>query len=249
MAIQSSSSDIEVIGGIPLFTGIATMSVVAINPTLGELSSIGVNMKSEPSYIDVPIGDNIYNKLIFWLHNDTHEFTTKLEILCKPEHKISKSGKFLYTNGKGQITYADQDPSEIYDWYSSDGVRKALVGEDTLLNFVRAWANTPSNGECSFDTIDKIMKGDVKELTQLMSILKDNKLRVLLGVKDGKYQQVYAKYFGRLKSKNDNGFIKSLNDEYSQFKAEYNSDLQLQNYSPEVVVPSETAPAETSADW
>ena len=47
MAIQSNSSEVQVTGGgIPLFTGIAPVSVIAVNPNLGELHSLGINMKT-----------------------------------------------------------------------------------------------------------------------------------------------------------------------------------------------------------
>ena len=71
MAIQSNSSDVQVAGGgIPLFTGIAPVRVIAVNPTLGELASVGVNLKNEPTY-DIDMGDKT-GKLCFWIHNDQH---------------------------------------------------------------------------------------------------------------------------------------------------------------------------------
>ena len=63
MAIQSNSSEIEVSGGIPLYTGIASVSVVAVNPTLAELLKLGVKLKTEPVYTDVQIGENTYKML------------------------------------------------------------------------------------------------------------------------------------------------------------------------------------------
>jgi len=126
-------------------------------------------------------------------------------------------------------------------------------GEEALISFVKAWANIPSEGECSFETIDDIVKGDVKELKTLVSALKDNKLRVMLGVKDDKYQQVYTRCFGRLKPKRDDIFVRALNDEYGSFNAVYNSDLKLQKYDPEVIMPDKETeaivPATADNDW
>lgn len=247
MAIQSNSSDVQVAGGgIPLFTGIAPMRVVAVNPNLGELASIGVNMKTEPVYT-VDMGDKT-GKLAFWLHNDEHNFTTRLEILIGDKHrKESATGKFQITNNYGQVTWA-KDPSSAPDWFKSEGVRRTYPGEEVLIDFVKAWANIPNDGECAFDTIDDIFSGKVEELKKLVTSLSDNKLRVLLGVKDDKYQQVYNKCFGRLKPKRDDIFVRRLNDEYGTFNAEYNSDLQLQRYTPNVVAPNEEEPAAVEAD-
>ena len=254
MAIQSKSSD-EVVtgGGIPLFTGIAPVSVIAVNPNLGELHSLGINMKTEPNYAGIQLGESIKNKLVFWVKNEEHNFSTRVELLVGAEHRpASKTGKFQITNKFGQVTWAEK-PDTAPDWFKQDGVRRTYPGEEALIAFVKAWANIPGEGECSFDTINDIVKGDVKELKSLVTALKDNKLRVMLGVKDGKYQQVYTRCFGRLKPKRDDIFVRSLNDEYGSFNAEYNNDLQLQKYSPEVVTATkETETAEPVAadnDW
>jgi len=243
MAIQSNSSDKEVTGGgIPLFTGIAPVSVSAVNPNLQELNALGVQMKTEPNYTGIQLGDNVKNKIVFWIKNDEYNFNTKVEILVGNEHRAaSKTGKFQITNNLGQVTWAEK-PETAPDWFKTEGIRRTYPGEETLINFVKAWANIPSDGECFFETIDDIVKGDVGELTKLVSTLKENKLRVMLGVKDGKYQQVYTRCFGRLKPKRDDVFVRSLNDEYGTFNAEYNSDLLLQKYSPQVVTPTEAEP-------
>lgn len=246
MAIQSNSSDVQVAGGgVPLFTGIAPVRVVAVNPNLGELASIGVNMRTEPNY-EVSMGDKT-GKVCFWVRNDEHNFNTRLEILVGSQHRAeSSTGKFQITNKYGQVTWATK-PDSAPDWFKSEGVRRMYPGEEILINFTKAWANIPNDGECSFDTIDDIVKGNVTELKSLVTALKDNKLRVMLGVKDGKYQQVYNRHFGRLKPQRDQLFVKALNDEYGTFNAEYNSDLKLQAYSPELVTPTETTEAPTES--
>ena len=253
MAIQSNSSDKEVSGGgIPLFTGIAPVSVIAVNPNLAELNSLGIQMKTEPNYTGIQLGDNVKNKIVFWIKNDEHDFSTKVEILIGDEVRpASKTGKFQITNNLGQVTWATK-PESAPDWFKTDGIRRTYPGEETLINLVKAWANIPSDGECYFETIDEIVKGNVKELKDLSASLVDNKLRVMLGVKDGKYQQTYNRYFGRLKPKRDDVFVRSLNDEYGTFNAEYNADLLLQSYSPEVVTPTAEvvgAAAPVTNDW
>mgnify|MGYP001158451468 CR=1 FL=1 len=251
MAIQSNSSEVQVAGGgIPLFTGIAPVSVIAVNPNLGELHSLGINMKTEPNYTGIQLGENIKNKVCFWLRNEEHNFNTKLEMLFGAEHRPqSKTGKFQMTNNYGQITWA-ANPDSAPDWFKTEGVRRTYPGEETLINFVKCWANIPNDGECSFDTIDDIVKGNVTELKSLVTALKDNKLRVMLGVKDGKYQQVYNRCFGRLKPKRDDVFVRALNDEYGTFNADYNEDLIFGRYEPKVVTPTEEAPAPvTTDDW
>jgi len=248
MAVSANNSEEEVVGGVPLFTGVAPVSVVAVNPSLVELEELGIKMKSEPEY-SVSFSDQDFNKVTFWVKHHEPEFLTRVEILVQPKIRVSKAGdKKMFTNNFAQITWAESDPSEKYDWYKPDGVREAYVGEDVLLSFLKAWANVANDGECYLESIDEIVKGNVTELKQLVDVLKDNKLRVLLGVKDGKYQQVYTKHFGRLKPKRDDLFVKELNGDYGSFNAEFNPDLALQRYSPSVVTADETAPKESAED-
>lgn len=248
MAIQSNSSEVQVTGGgIPLYTGIAPIRVVAVNPNLGELASVGVNLKNEPTY-DVSMGDKT-GKIVFWIHNEQFNFSTRFDILVGNQHRAeSSTGKFQITNKYGQVTWAT-DPDSAPDWFKKEGVRRMYPGEETLINFIKAWANIPNDGECSFETIDEIMNGNVEELKSLVTALKDNKLRVLLGVKDAKYQSVYTRHFGRLKPQRDQLFVRALNDSYGEFNAEYNDDLKLQPYAEEVVAPTpEAATPEPSTD-
>jgi hypothetical protein len=235
MAIASNNSE-EVVagGGITLYTGIAPVNVVAVNPTLTELQAIGINAQKDPEY-NVEINNEEYNKIVFYLRHESPNFTVRFEILMQPKHRASQSGeKFMWVNNIGQMTWSADVPA--YDWWkNADKTRKAYVGEDTLINFTKAWANVANGGEVSFDTIDAIAKGDVKELKEYVKVLADNKLRVLIGVKDEKYQTVYNRHFGRLKPMRDDLFIKALNEDYGSFNAEYSKDLKLGIYSPGLI--------------
>lgn len=253
MAISSNSSNEEVAGGSgrPMYVGIAPVKVVAVNPSMAELNDIGFNTQVEPNYVDVSIGGDTYNKLTFCIKCLEPDFTTRFDILVKPEFRLAKSGKQHWCNSVGQFAFADGKASEAYDWFKSDGERQAYVGEETLMSFVKAYANVANGDECAFETMDKIVQGDVSEIRQLVNALSDNRVRVLLGVKDGKYQQVYTKHFGRLKPFRKDLFVKELNGDYGAFKAEYNATLDLEKYVPGLIAPDpEPAQAETvDSDW
>ncbi len=255
MAIASNDSSIEVGGGgIPLYCGVATMNIIAVNPTMGELHALGINVKSEQSYTGIQMGERKLNKLTFWVHNKEHEFTTRFDILVQPEERPeSRTGKFQYINKFGQTAWGTENPSTQYEWFKNEGVRRSYVGEEMLIDFMRAWANVGRDGECAIDDIAAVTNGNVTELQQYVTALKDNRVRLLLGAKDGKYQSVYTKHFGREKPRRDDLFIKALNDDYGDFRAEYDSnDLTLKQYTPDVVQPAEVASSEVndvSADW
>jgi hypothetical protein len=223
MAIQSNESTLEVSdGGREFFSGLTNVNVVAVNPTMAELHALDVNVKTEPAYSGTS-NDQTWNKVTLWLSNSDGKF--KLDLFLKDSYKESKSGKFQWINNVGQSSWSLDAPT--YEWFSKEGMRKAYDGETTLIDFTKAWANVSAGGDVYFDTMDKIAKGDVTELKTLVTALKSNQVRVLIGVKDDKYQGIYTGYFGRVKPQRDDLFIKSLNDEYSQFKNhDFNADLK-----------------------
>jgi len=255
MAIQSNASDVQVGGGgIPLYCGIATMNVVAVNPSLGELHSLGINLKQEPNYTGIQMGEQTKNKLVFWVRNAEHEFTTRFEILVEPNERAeSKTGKFQWINKFGQTAWGTENPSTQYEWFKNEGVRRSYAGEEMLIDFMKTWANVGRDGECAIDDIKAVMTGDVHELKQYVTALKENRVRLLLGAKDDKYQQVYTKHFGREKPRRDDLFIKSLNDDYGEFRADFDAnDFNLKRWTPGVVTPAEAEPAaaaESAGDW
>ena len=254
MAIQSNASDVQVGGGgIPLYCGIATMNVVAVNPSLGELHALGINLKQEPNYTGIQMGEQTKNKLVFWVRNAEHEFTTRFEILVEPNERAeSKTGKFQWINKFGQTAWGTENPSTQYEWFKNEGVRRSYAGEEMLIDFMKTWANVGRDGECAIDDIKAVMSGDVHELKQYVTALKENRVRLLLGAKDDKYQQVYTKHFGREKPRRDDLFIKSLNDDYGEFRADFDAnDFNLKRWEPGVVTPAEAEPAaaEAAGDW
>lgn len=221
MAIQSNASTAEVVGGIKTFSGLTNVTVKAVNPTMAELHAMDINVKQEPNY-SIEFSGESYNKIVFWLANADGNF--KLEILMQNKAKVSQSGKNQWMNNIGQSTWSEEAPT--YDWWKPEGQRKAYTGEETLINFVKAWANVASGDEVYFDSMPAIAGGNLAEIKTLVANLQGNQVRVLIGVKDDKYQQVYTKYFGRIKPQRDDLFIKALNDDYGSFNADFNTDLK-----------------------
>ena len=229
MAIQSNASTEEVVGGIKTYSGLTNVKVTAVNPTMAELHAIDINVKQEPNY-KVEFSGEEYNKIVFWLANEDGNF--KLEILMQNKPRVSQTGKHQWMNNIGQSTWSEDSPT--YEWWKSEGQRKAFTGEETLINFVRAWANVAQGDNIYFDTIGAIVNGDLAEIKSLVTQLQPNQVRVLIGVKDDKYQQVYTKYFGRIKPQRDDLFIKALNDDYGSFNADFNADLKWGTHKPTV---------------
>ena len=248
MAIKSNQSTEEVVGGgIQLYSGLSNFNVIAVNPTLDELHELGIMLKSEPNYY-VEFSGEEYFKLTFWIKNE--DLTTRFEILMNAEPRVSQSGKHQWLNNAGQSTWSNNAPT--YDWWKTEGSRHAFTGEETLINFAKAWANVANGDDVYFESIDKIVKGDVAEVKALAKVLSGNQIRLLIGVKDGKYQSVYTKVFGRIKPERDDLFIKNLNDEYGVFNAEFDTTLAWGPFSPQLslVTPdAEDDSPEENDDW
>ena len=167
--------------------------------------------------------------------------------------KTRDGNKTQWVNAYGQFIYCeDVEGLSQWDWYKTEGVRSAFPNEEKLIGFIKAWANVASGGKVSLDTMDKIAAGtDLSELKQLIEALSANRVRVLVGVKDGKYQNVYTHYFGRTQRSGDSYFVKHLNGEYSAFNCEFPGDLQWGQFTPQLTVTqpdTEETPAETD-DW
>lgn len=248
MAIKSNQSTEEVVGGgIQLYSGLSNFNVIAVNPTLDELHELGIMLKSEPNYY-VEFSGKEYFKLTFWIKNE--DLTTRFEILMNAEPRVSQSGKNQWLNNAGQSTWSNNAPT--YDWWKTEGSRHAFTGEETLINFAKAWANVANGDDVYFESIDKIVKGDVAEVKALAKVLSGNQIRLLIGVKDGKYQSVYTKVFGRIKPERDDLFVKNLNDEYGTFNAEFDTTLAWGPFSPQLslVTPdAEDDSPEEGDDW
>ena len=248
MAIKSNQSTEEVVGGgIQLYSGLSNFNVIAVNPTLNELHELGIMLKSEPNYY-VEFSGKEYFKLTFWIKNE--DLTTRFEILMNAEPRVSQSGKNQWLNNAGQSTWSNGAPT--YDWWKTEGTRHAFTGEETLINFAKAWANVANGDDVYFESIGKIVKGDVAEVKALAKVLASNQIRLLIGVKDGKYQSVYTKVFGRIKPERDDLFVKNLNDEYGTFNAEFDTTLAWGPFSPQLalVTPdAEDDSPEEGDDW
>lgn len=244
MAIQSNASTEAVAGtGVTLYSGLTNMKVLGVNPTMAELHAMGVNVKQEPSYA-VTFSDQEYNKVVFWVGNS--DTKVKVEILMQPSTRTSQTGKNQWINAFGTTTWSEDAPS--YDWWKAEGQRPAYVGEETLIEFTKAWANVAAGDEVSFSNIASIASGDVSEIKALATALVSNEVRLLVGVKDDKYQTVYTKCFGRIKPQRDQYFIKSLNDDYGSFNADFNADLVWGTHVATATLVAPDAPDE-NADW
>lgn len=149
---------------------------------------------------------------------------------------IDKYGRTAWVTEAELATHAipmySNGPADIDKDY-----RPAYVGEEDLIEFVKAylcipsvttWDNNlkkmvpntkvkPEECECRFDNLDKIFKGDFSEIKDALGFQPTNKVKVMLGVRinpeDGKmYQAVYTKRFLRNSATNYSSLDKELQE-------------------------------------
>lgn len=242
MAVAQNNSEEAVVGtGGKLYTGIAEMSVLAVNPTMEELHALGIMVQKEPEYT-ATIKDEVLTKIVFWLGNA--DAKVKCEILVNKGPWVStKTGKVKMYNRIGQDTWAKINPdgtvdqSEMNDFLKErDTFYSIPRGMDTVTEFVRAWANVAQDGEIKLDTVDAISNGNVAELRQLVKALSKNLVRVLVWVKDEKYMGVYNRHFGRVNPKRNDLFVKAMNEAFGAILGDYS--IEWKEYVPGELAPT-----------
>jgi len=286
--MKTHDSSEKVVQEAKLYTGLALFHVIAVNPTLEEMAALSIRQpRKEPTYTDKLQDDKgvdyVRTRLDFWVRHE--QVTTKMTIFVDSRERMNRNGdKYEWINTHGQSSWAPEMvgednkptgmPEDLPDWFELDTVRKAYVGEVQLHNFIWAWGNVKTgltqaerkegahtkDLEASLDTMDKIVKGDIKELKSYVKSLAKNRVRLLLGVKDMRFQDVYTGYFGRESTESLAYWKQALEDEYSRYDADFQGSLQLQRYTPtgdidlnlesaEAVSSSEEAKADIGSDF
>lgn len=240
------------------FTGMCPFQVVAVNPSLEELKSLGVTyLQQEPVY-----HSEKGLRLDFWLQNtvgmtyadkdgvaqNSGPLLIKTSIFLENNDRTSSTGKFKIVNNYGTDTWAESVQAVLdnpnMSWYSNNGIRVAKVGEVELLTFFHKLLGLSSGNSTKGIEADEvkfttnwadIVAGNIKELKGYIqdSLKVGNGLTFLLGVKateDGKtYQVVYMDYFQSSKNKSTKYMEKALS-ERTPSNFDYQNSLEFRLY-------------------
>jgi hypothetical protein len=229
-----------------LYTGLAVCLVKAINPTLAEAKELGINLKEEPNYIMEKDGVKLARVAVYLSNPDLGIDNVVMSMFVEQRADKTKDGnKSKFINQYGKTTIFIENLSQAPDYYSQDGAREAFIGEDILVsNFIWAWADAKYNDDKKDKILintEKLFKGDFSELKGLVKPLVNNGVRVLLGVKtaaNGKqYQDVYTRRIEKFWMNSTTEFDKALNDQYKQFKSDYQNSLIFQEYGGSLIKP------------
>lgn len=230
--------------GKTLYQGLAKLTPVAVNPTKEQLSKLlGAELTNDINYEN---GENY--RLDFWCKEVTTEKLLKFSIFIGNKEVTSKNGmKHQYINAYGKTEYFEskeaidaKNASATEDWrkFKTDGLRIAKVGEATLYSFLIALYNaSPTTPFPQFDSFQKLTVGALGELRDVIqdASTKERVVHALVGVKDGKYQDIWTQRFlpAVFTEKAEMAFFKKAADAEYPYKADWGNDLAFRVYNPE----------------
>lgn len=227
-----------------LYQGLAKLTPVAVNPTKEQLGKIlGTEIDRDITYEN---GDNY--RLDFWCQESTTSKFFKFSIFVSNEDVVSaKSGNMQYINAYGKTGYfanvdavKAKNEAATAEWQKMkmEGLRVAKKGEATLYEFLIALFNAaPSKPFPQFESFQKIAMGSIKELKDVLeaAIEKGRQIHMLLGVKDGKYQDAWTGMFlpAIFTSKSEQYLVKKATNPDYPYKGEWGNDLAFREYIQE----------------
>ena len=243
-------------GGFKLYTGLCDMEVVAFNPEVEQLREFfgGSDKTREPNYTSTGEDGTAKIRLDVWLKNNEHNIFTKMSIFLEDKDRISKEGKPQWINEVGQITWVDSpenlDPERQKYFNLAKKPRIAKVGEEELYEFLKAWTNIDQkadDSELKLDTAwSSIIGGNVSELNKYIPVL-NRKVKVLLGVRDNKYQDVYSKVILKEGGTYIDTLQKNVTGQYA-WKSNYQNSFKLQQFNPDMDAPVESTAKQATAE-
>lgn len=209
MAFNSNDSNTAVVKEGRLFTGLRNMKVIAINPNKAEMEELGYKPQNEPVYTSLADDEPKTKKLRldFFLQGEGEKegetVRTKIAFFLENKHRTNKGGtKAEWINDAGRTAWGTPDaaPSN-YKWYEHETARPCKMGEGDVHLFLVNWLNIQPGDEAKLDNFVALFDGNYSELRQILGANLNNEVKVLLTVRDGKYQSVYNRYFDRASNK------------------------------------------------
>ena len=225
-----------------MFTGFAPIQIVSVNPTAAKINDIlGITDAKEPVY-----EKDGTMRLDFWYVNHPDfktEFKGKFALFVSNESRTSQTGKNQYIDNYTKTAWAinlaslsemmsSWDDSRKLDMKS---VREAKKGEESVYGLMKAYSNAnPKAQPFVLDSWSNIASGLTNELEQFFKHFNEKGMgvKVLLGIRDGQYQDVYTNIFLTTSSGKISDYVKkNVEGEYG-FKSYY-AGYDFKVYDPE----------------
>ncbi len=238
MAVKGNSSTEKTVREKSLFTGLVECKILLVNPSKSELEKIGVALEKDPTYVTEKQDGTKSARLDFWVQAQTQDKVnpiSKLTLWMDDSIFVGKNtGKTQFINKYGKTGWG-MSSSECGQYFLNEGARPAHKGEEIIHKFLQAFLNVrfaeDQKDECLIDSPTNFISGNFSEIKGIVNSFKDNTVRLLWGVDSKGYQVVYDKFFEKTCIRpNYTKWAEQLNDEYGQFKANFQNDLTFQAY-------------------
>lgn len=229
-----------------LFTGIANLKIVSINPTREQIAEFyeaaDLEKVKEPNYFHE---DSTRLDFYYKNHDSINmEFKGKFSLFISNEPRVSQSGKKQYIDAHSKTCWATSlgDLSEInsrlkdFNRLKLNKVREAKRGEETLYSLLKAYSNVDTNtSEFVLDSYESLVKGQVKELTEFFqhyNVKFNGGVKVLMGIKEGQYQDIWTNLFMNVNAKISEYLKNRITDADYGYKHFYGGSFVFKEFIP-----------------
>lgn len=225
-----------------LVTGFAPIQIIAVNPDVKKLREIlNTEDVKEPNY-DAEKG----SRLDFWFVSHPMskiEFRGKFAMWASNDVRVSKTDKKQYIDNFTKTMWASNlaNASELMGTWDESrrldmkSIREAKEGEENIYNLMKAYANaSPKTKPFVLDDWNAIAKGNGSELQAFFDHFNklDQGVKVLLGIKEGKYQDVFTGIFLNVNGRITDYVTSRVTGEYG-YKGDYQGNFDLKEYNME----------------
>lgn len=237
-----------------LYTGVVPVKIALVCPSEAELREyLGTENITVQPYRGTNQSGQTQYRLDFWIEptsealiatpfgTEAVDFKTKFSLWVSDRIETSKQGSVRIINNFGQNTWAASVSAAVARldkngnrWFSEEGAREAREGEVALFELLASYLNVDLNSKTNpegigFTEFDSIAEGDFRFIEQILLDNPDASVKVLVGVKDGKYQTVFTKVFMSSAIRSTKRFEKEASGQYG-FADDWGLSTNLQLY-------------------
>ena len=209
---------------IPKFVGVASVNVLAINPNNDKLRKYGWTVSEnaeEPKYVTTTSDGKKSARVRFLVQiQDLDEKPiVAMDFWVRPDISFNKEAtkaKVIDSFGRTAWGTKEEIQKHLIPQYSSgpaninSDYKPCHVGEEELVNFLmkylnvtpfqmfskakQEWVVNKNPGHLTIDHWDWLCNGNVKELAEYISLQPDNKVKVILGVRNTEDNKTYQTF-------------------------------------------------------
>ena len=238
---------------IKRYVGVAPVKVLSVNPDKATLEKyFNTTLENEPTYTGDNDGIK-YARIDFLVQTDAEkcgvDMITHLSFYIRDEKRYNRDKtkiQVIDEYGRTAWVTADEFKEKRIPIYSngsaaniSNNYRACLNGEEYLTNFVRTYLNipnvmryvnntwimieNPSDAECRFDNIKDWFDGKFTDIKDINTLMPENKVKVLFGVKNAENGNQYQDFYNRM-------FLSNGTSRYERLQKEVTTSLQNGSY-------------------